>query len=179
MTNIDFSSGFKTTGQYPLNGKTQFKTLVELKDLGVNNSNAFKYQEDMKVNCIETHKEYMWRENINQEQGILDTDFSYPQGAIADGINYEGRDFNFFEVTSSDTVNQDNKTIVIDLGDVEYEYRLTERGVEEFKEEAIVEVINNLNPPIQVREDENLYIKINLIPQGTLGGPGESGGPIA
>ena len=197
MANIDYGNSLRPAGQFNLDGGVVFKTLNEMKDLGINNTNPFRYREDLEVQCIETHEKYIWKElvvpdkglknvihngNLNfdvtyndnsvinfevdksshppsntieysagngvptlppsfqygfhvdistmisyafgpegwvttirnelleagypldtgqssVEAGIIDGDFTYPDGAVADGIDYSNRTFNFFNLT--------------------------------------------------------------------------------
>lgn len=93
------STGLETAGQYPLDGKRLFLTLASMTDLGTGNLKALKYHEGMTVRCVENLKEYIWREAENGEQGEISQNFTYPNGAIAHGIDYSNRSFNFFETS--------------------------------------------------------------------------------
>lgn len=244
MPNIDYPNSLSTAGQFPLNNKTRFKTIQELTDLGAGNFKAFKYQEDMIVQCIENHTQYIWREvvltakgiksavynndltfnityndNIQvvadfstifppmialttgiglpdnnvppvspddsyvnlktmefyyydegmwklapigldnlglpynpspSEQGMLDNNFTYPNGAIADGIDYSNRTFNFFEYKlGNDT--QNNKIREVELNFF---------GFSEITIQDIVDKINSLPSPLVVNEDENVVFVV-------------------
>lgn len=83
-------------GQLPLDRKTWFPTLTELKSLGVANSKAFTYYEYMKVMVAETGEEFVWKE-VDQSYtgGALDQNFLYPANVLSDGIDYSNRYFNF------------------------------------------------------------------------------------
>jgi streptogramin lyase len=96
MAKIDIATGFEVAGQFPQDDKTYFKTIAEMQDLGTSNANAYKYYESMIVVCVETNKEYIWREVVGVETGVLVTSFTYPNGIISNGINYSNRVFNFF-----------------------------------------------------------------------------------
>lgn len=95
---VQVGGSIEVATQSPLDGKTMFLTLDEMR-LNIE-INAFKYYEDMVVRCIKTHKEYIWRETKQSDKisdKVLRNDFTYPDGAIAFGINYSNRKFNFFE----------------------------------------------------------------------------------
>lgn len=100
MSNIvNIGTSYDTAGQYPLTRKGYFLTLTEMQDLGLNNSNAFKYNELMPASCIETGLNYVWRERKEEDEvdaGVLTSDFVYPTGVTAIGIDYSDRAFNFF-----------------------------------------------------------------------------------
>jgi hypothetical protein len=81
--NIGLSTGIKVTKQSPLDPKSYFKTLQDLKDLGIDNNNVFTYYDSMLVLCAETKKQYMWREKVGTEQGVRITNFTYPVGSIS------------------------------------------------------------------------------------------------
>ncbi len=124
------STGLDTSGQFPLDSKLQFKTLVELQDLGTNDTSPYEYYEDMLVWCVENHTQYIWRERINTDDltdGVLTSDFTYLTGAVADGIDYGDRDFNFFVFSSDQDVSASNGLDVDSLtGDVKLGGDLTE-----------------------------------------------------
>ena len=98
MATSYISTSLSTNSQIPLDSKTYFKTLADLSDLGASDNRAFKYYENMIVQCIENDKEYIWREwNSLNEPGLLPQAFEYPPNSIVDGIDYSNRFFNFFE----------------------------------------------------------------------------------
>lgn len=136
MPKIDISTGFEVAGQFPLNYKGYFKTIAEMQDLGISNAYAYKYYETMFATCVETNKQYVWREAQVGETGILVSHFTYPNGIISNGIDYSNREFNFFLYTND--VIQDNIAKVINV----YEADLSGEGT---LEEQIVEYINSLN----------------------------------
>lgn len=102
MANITLGNGIDTTGQIPVNGKNYKKTLSEINTLGENNIKAYSYYEDMIIQCIENHTEYVWREEltVGEVAGLLATSFTYPAGIITDGIDYSNRVFNLFKKQS-------------------------------------------------------------------------------
>ena len=162
MADINLGTGIITSGQFPLDSKSYFKTLEELMDLGVQDSKAYSYEEDLKVRCIENHTDYIWRERITDaEEGLLEEDFIYPLGVIAVDITYSERAFNFFTIVST---NEDNLTKVIEIDNliVRVEGTETEEEKEELIAIKIAEYINEL-PSFEVASDENLYIKINQL----------------
>lgn len=160
MANVDYGNSLSTAGQFPLDGKRRFKTISDMQVLG---TNAFKYYEDMIVQCLENHKQYIWRERLDTDKdddGVIAQDFVYPTGAVADGISYQGRSFNFFEFKTGSSVEQDNKTKVLTIDEILYTPP-TEGDRELAKRTALANHINNLNPPLEILEDENLYIVVN------------------
>ncbi|SED10835.1 hypothetical protein SAMN04489761_4300 [Tenacibaculum sp. MAR_2009_124] len=106
MSKVQLGSSLEAAGQYPLDGKTFFLSLAKMRqNIAVN---AFKYHEDMSVRCVETHKDYIWREVKSTDKGsdkILTEDFIYPTGAVAFGITYSNRKFNFFEIINETSGN--------------------------------------------------------------------------
>jgi hypothetical protein len=105
MANINLSTGVVPATQIPLDSKVFVKTLLVLASLGLDDNLAYKYYEKMKVFCAENEKEYIWREELSpgETDGVLETSFTYPAAAIADGVDYSGRVFNFFEVLAKGT----------------------------------------------------------------------------
>lgn len=98
MSTKNILNSLSTSSQIPLDSKLYSLTLNELKALGDSDYKAFLYFEDMIVQCIEDHKEYIWREEREEDEplGLLATNYTYPPGSAANGIDYEGRKFNFF-----------------------------------------------------------------------------------
>ena len=67
------AKALRTGGQLPLDAKTYFATLTQLKDLGVANSNPYQYYEWMRVVCAENGIHYVWEEvDQNFTGGVLD-----------------------------------------------------------------------------------------------------------
>ena len=99
MAEINLINSFSTSGQIPLDSKLYIKTLSEISSLGVNNINAYKFFEDMTVQCVEDHSNYIWREelSVGEPNGLLSESFTYPPNVITAGIDYSDRTFNFFK----------------------------------------------------------------------------------
>ena len=101
MTNqysADVPKGFNVPKQVRLDSITGIQNEITLKNLGSGNNLAFKYYEGLKIYCKDEKTEYVWREVIGVETGLLDTHFIYPTYSPIDGINYSGKSFNFFKV---------------------------------------------------------------------------------
>ena len=96
MANINLTTGIITGTQIPLDGKGYFIALNDMKDLGILNYKAYTYYDTMIVTCKENSSLYVWREALENEQGILVEGFTYPAGAIANGIDYSLKTYNFF-----------------------------------------------------------------------------------
>ena len=94
----DVPKGFNVPKQVRLDSITGIQNKETLKDLGAGNNLAFKYYEGLKIYCKDEKTEYVWREVIGVETGLLDTHFIYPTYSPIDGINYSGKSFNFFKV---------------------------------------------------------------------------------
>lgn len=104
MANINLETGILVTTQIPLDAKGYFLTTAGMQDLGASNYKAFYYYEGMVVMNNETKREYIWRERtvadgLEGTSGVLATDFVYPNGSIANTIDYSARAFNFFIYT--------------------------------------------------------------------------------
>jgi len=94
----DVPKGFNVPKQVRLDSITGIQNEDTLKDLGAGNVLAFKYYEGLKIYCKDEKTEYVWREVIGSETGLLDDAFVYPNYNSVDGIDYSGKSFNFFEV---------------------------------------------------------------------------------
>ena len=97
----DVPKGFNVPKQVRLDSITGIQNEITLKNLGSGNNLAFKYYEGLKIYCKDEKTEYVWREVIGVETGLLDTHFIYPTYSPIDGINYSGKSFNFFQVQNS------------------------------------------------------------------------------
>jgi hypothetical protein len=102
----DVPKGFNVPKQVRLDSITGIQNEAALKNLGTGNNLAFKYYDGLKIYCKDEKKEYIWRQVVGSETGLLTTHFVYPTYPAIDGINYSGKSFNFFEVN--------NTTIVVD-----------------------------------------------------------------
>lgn len=94
----DVPKGFNVPKQVRLDSITGIQNEVALKNLGTGNNLAFKYYDGLKVRCKDEKTEYIWREVVGLEEGLLDTNFTYPTYPAVDGIDYSGKVYNFFEL---------------------------------------------------------------------------------
>jgi len=81
--------------QLPLDAKTFFTTLTEMRNLGVSNYKAFQYYEYMKVLCVETGTYFVWKDVGVNGSGVILDNFKYPANSITQNIDYSNRYFNF------------------------------------------------------------------------------------
>ena len=103
----DISKGFNVPKQVRLDSITGIQNEITLKNLGSGNNLAFKYYEGLKVYCKDEKTEYVWREVVGIETGLLDVHFTYPTYPPVDGIDYSGKSYNFFEITNSNITPPD------------------------------------------------------------------------
>ena len=96
----DVPKGFNVPKQVRLDSITGVQNELTLKNLGSGNNLAFKYYEGLKVYCKDEKKEYIWRQVVGSETGLLTTHFVYPTYPSIDGIDYSGKSFNFFLITN-------------------------------------------------------------------------------
>ena len=126
----DVPKGFNVPKQVRLDSITGVQNELTLKNLGSGNNLAFKYYEGLKVYCKDEKKEYIWRQVVGSETGLLTTHFVYPTYPPIDGIDYSGKSFNFFLVTNNGTpangsetkINSGTNTIVTGLGTIASPY---------------------------------------------------------
>ena len=126
----DVPKGFNVPKQVRLDSITGIQNEETLKDLGSGNNLAFKYYEGLKIYCKDEKTEYVWRQVVGSETGLLNTAFTYPTYSPVDGINYSGKSFNFFLVTnggspangSETKINSGTNTIVTGLGTIASPY---------------------------------------------------------
>ena len=113
MTNqysADVPKGFNVPKQVRLDSITGIQNEETLKNLGSGNNLAFKYYDGLKVYCKDEQKEYIWRQVVGSETGLLTTHFVYPTYPPIDGIDYSGKSFNFFLVTNNGTPANGSET---------------------------------------------------------------------
>lgn len=99
MANISLSTGIVTAGQIPLDAKLKFDTYESILDLGAFEVKPFSYYRGMVIFCVETEKEYIWKEvdqTIPLEQSVLPSAFTYPVGTVTEGVDYGGKSYNFY-----------------------------------------------------------------------------------
>ena len=126
----DVPKGFNVPKQVRLDSVTGVQNELTLKNLGPGNNLAFKYYEGVKVYCKDEKKEYIWRQVVGSETGLLTTHFVYPTYPPIDGIDYSGKSFNFFLVTNNGTpangsetkINSGTNTTVTGLGTIASPY---------------------------------------------------------
>lgn len=90
--------GLRVQTQIPLDVKTYSKNEETLSNLGIGNQLAYTYTQGLVIYTIEEQTRWEWREvNIGEENtGLLDLDFVYPNGINTFGIDYSLKKFNFF-----------------------------------------------------------------------------------
>ena len=103
----DVPKGFNVPKQVRLDSITGIQNENTLKNLGPGNSLAFKYYDGLKVYCKDEKTEYIWREVVGVETGLLNVHFTYPTYPPVDGIDYSGKSYNFFEITNSNITPPD------------------------------------------------------------------------
>ena len=103
----DVPKGFNVPKQVRLDSITGIQNELTLKNLGSGNNLAFKYYEGLKIYCKDEKTEYIWRQVVGSETGLLNTHFVYPTYNPVDGINYSGKSFNFFEIANSNITPPD------------------------------------------------------------------------
>ena len=126
----DVPKGFNVPKQVRLDSITGVQNELTLKNLGSGNNLAFKYYEGLKVYCKDEKKEYIWRQVVGSETGLLTTHFVYPTYPSIDGIDYSGKSFNFFLITnggspangSETKINSGTNTTVTGLGTIASPY---------------------------------------------------------
>lgn len=126
----DVPKGFNVPKQVRLDSITGIQNEITLKNLGSGNNLAFKYYEGLKVYCKDEKKEYIWRQVVGSETGLLTTHFVYPTYPSIDGVDYSGKSFNFFLVTNNGTsangsetkINSGTNTTVTGLGTIASPY---------------------------------------------------------
>lgn len=108
----DVPKGFNVPKQVRLDSITGVQNETTLKNLGDGNNLAFKYYEGLKIYCKDEKTEYIWREVVGIETGLLDSHFIYPTYSPIDGINYSGKTFNFFLISNTNNSADGSETKV-------------------------------------------------------------------
>jgi len=112
----DVPKGFNVPKQVRLDSITGIQNEDTLKNLGENNNLAFKYYEGLEIYCKDEKTTYVWREVVGIEIGLLNSHFIYPTYDAVDGIDYSGKSFNFFLITSSNNPLPDGSETKIEAG---------------------------------------------------------------
>src|SRR6478609_8620434 len=96
MDYVNLPLGLRVQTQIPLNVKEYALSEEALTDLGPSNNLAYTYTQGLVVYCVEEGTRWEWREPLLDEEGLLPTDFIYPDGLVTFGIDYSNKAFNFF-----------------------------------------------------------------------------------
>lgn len=92
----ELAASLRVSNQLPLDEKTYFPTLAQMRNLGLADAKAFQYYEYMTVRCVETGIRYTWQEvEFNYSGGVLENNFRYPANVFSNNIDYSLRYFNF------------------------------------------------------------------------------------
>lgn len=91
-------TGLIIPSQIPLNNKEYFLSESILSDLGDNNELAFTYYKGMLAYCAEENTWYEWKEVEPNDNTLLPINFTYPNGWIAEGIDYSNKLYNFNKI---------------------------------------------------------------------------------
>lgn len=94
---VNIPLGYKIPSQIPLDIKGYSASELQLKDLGLNNNLAFTYHQGLVIYCIQEKTRWEWKEAL-VPGGLLTTNFTYPANTIAFGINYSGKQYNFYPI---------------------------------------------------------------------------------
>lgn len=91
----DISKSLRVSTMLPLDLKSKFLTLDEMKDLGEDFNAAYVYYDGMPAFCAEDRNTYEWKEVQFGEKGLLTPGFTYPPGLEIGGVDYGAKTFNF------------------------------------------------------------------------------------
>lgn len=93
----DIPTGLRVPSQIPLDIKEYFATLADMLNLGTNNNKAFTYYKGFRAYCVENDKIYIWKEVVPElGDGLLPSNFTYPNGTECFGVDYSNKEYNFF-----------------------------------------------------------------------------------
>lgn len=121
-TNTPIPTALSIDSQVPLNSKEYFVLESALIDLGTDDENAYKYYKGMPAYCAETNKSYKWKEVEEDEVGLLPDNFIYPDGWIAEGIDYSLKEYNFIPNNAVTDQNNFVRNIIISTYDLPQPY---------------------------------------------------------
>ena len=93
-------TGLIINSQIPLDNKLYFLNEASLGNLGELDNFAFTYYKGMVAYCAQEDTSYKWKEIQEDEEGLLNNNFIYPDNWIKEGIDYSNRAYNFVAVTS-------------------------------------------------------------------------------
>lgn len=110
----DIPKGLNVPKQVRLDSIAGVQNELTLKNLGTGNNLAFKYYEGLKVYCKDEKTEYVWREVVDVETGLLDTSFTYPTYPPVDGVDYSGKTYNFFLIPNSNIEPDGSETKIVE-----------------------------------------------------------------
>lgn len=107
----DISKGLRVTTMIPLDIKTRFVTLDEMKNLGEDYNRAFTYYDGLKTFCLEDRNSYIWKEVAFGEKGVLPQNFVYPPDTVIGDVDYSSKTFNFVIDSGKEAVSKNTMFI--------------------------------------------------------------------
>ncbi len=104
----DISVSLRVATMSPLDAKSIFQTILEMKDLGNDYEYPFTYYNGMESLCLENDTKYIWKEIGFGEVGLIPGGFTYPPNTIVNDIDYSSKVFNFIPSSNeSGSSNED------------------------------------------------------------------------
>lgn len=152
QTKTPIPTGLYIPSQVSLNNKEYFLSEADLSNLGTDNVLAFSYYKGMSAYCAQENTTYRWKEVEVGDIKLLVTDFIYPNGWEAEGIDYSNKIYNFAKIVLP-SVDQNNyvRQIRINRSDLPPVYTKSD----------IMTYIENL--PIGQKTIEETTSKVNVI----------------
>jgi hypothetical protein len=109
----DIPGGLRLPQQAFLDAKTWSLSEVVLSDLGEYNNLAYTYGEGLKIYCQTEKTTWEWREAKESEVGLLDNNFQYATGWVANEKDYSDLFFNFFKEQIEESLEQLKTTLSV------------------------------------------------------------------
>lgn len=149
----DIPTSLRVPAQVPLDAKAYVVSKEDLRDLGVNSYKAYTYYNGMRVLCASERETYEWKEVEPTDIKLLVSDFTYPLGVIAGGIDYSNKTYNFALVVKSD---ENNIVRYIEVDGAEIAEHLPPSP------EQVIGYLNGIDPTNRLNIDEHSIYKIGI-----------------
>ena len=101
LTKTPIPTGLVINSQIPLDNKLYFLNEASLSNLGELDNFAFIYYKGMVAYCAQEDTSYKWKEIQEDEEGLLNNNFIYPDNWIKEGIDYSNKAYNFVLISTA------------------------------------------------------------------------------
>jgi len=111
------ATGWHISSQTPIDDRIVMLKYDDIRTLGPNDEDAFRYYDGLKIFVVENETEYIWKESI---EGILSAPFTYPANVALNGVDYSNRTFNLVKSSFPPSITDINVFTTLPLANAAY-----------------------------------------------------------